>query len=243
MLRYLINFLYPPRCAACARRFPPDAARRVCAACIARIERLPEPLCAVCGIPLSTDNDRASGWCGLCTESPPHFSHARAIARYRAGAEEDTQVVPSLIRRHKYGLDQSPAHALAECLGETLPINGADYDLVLPVPLHNSRLRWRGFNQAALLGIVVARRLERPFDAGSLVRIRATDPQTGQSMRERRDNIRRAFAVTRPGRVANRSVLLIDDVMTTGATVDECARTLLDAGARRVGVLTLARAV
>jgi ComF family protein len=243
MLRYLINFLYPPRCAACACRFPPDTARRVCAACIAQIERLPEPLCAVCGVPIAADTDRARGWCGRCTESPPHFSTARAAARYRAGAEEETQVVPSLIRRHKYGLDQSLAHALAECLGNTLPLDGGDYDVVVPVPLHRERLRWRGFNQAALLGIVIARRLGCPFDAGALVRIRATDPQTGQSMRERRENIRRAFAVKRSARVANRNVLLVDDVMTTGATVDECARTLIEAGARRVGVLTLARAV
>lgn len=200
MLRYLINFLYPPRCAACACRFPPDATRRVCVACMARIERLPEPLCAVCGVPLAADNDRAGGWCGRCTESPPHFSQARAIARYRAGAGEENQVIPSLIRRHKYGLDQSLAHALAECLGETLPLGGADYDVVVPVPLHRARLRWRGFNQAALLGVAVARRLDRPFDAEALVRIRATDPQTGQTMRERRDNIRRAFAVKRPAR-------------------------------------------
>src|SRR5271170_7423960 len=166
MLRYLINFLYPPRCAACARRFPPEAATRVCATCITRIERLPDPLCDVCGVPLAPDNGLASGWCGRCTEAPPHFGKARAIARYRTGAGEDSQVLPSMIRRHKYGLDQSLAHALAECLGDTLPLNGADYDVVMPVPLHRARLRWRGFNQAALLGIVVARRLQRPFDAG-----------------------------------------------------------------------------
>jgi ComF family protein len=124
-----------------------------------------------------------------------------------------------------------------------LPLDGGDYDLIMPVPLHPSRLRWRGFNQAALLGNAVARRLGRPLDAGSLVRVRETDPQTGKNMRERRQNIRDAFAIRRPARIANRRVLLVDDVMTTGATVDECARTLLAAGARRVDVLTLARAL
>lgn len=152
-------------------------------------------------------------------------------------------MLPALIRRHKYGLDQSLAHALAECLSNPLPLDGSDYDLIMPVPLHRVRLRWRGFNQAALLGDAIARRLKRPFDAGSLIRIRETDPQTGKSMRERRQNIRDAFVIRRPARIANRRVLLVDDVMTTGATVDECARTLLAAGARRVDVLTLARAL
>jgi ComF family protein len=242
MLRYLINFLYPPRCAACEQRFAPDARQRVCAGCIGRIEPLPEPLCAVCGVPIASATGQ-QGWCGRCAETPPHFGRARAIARYRAGADEDAQMLPALIRRHKYGLDQSLAPALAECLGNPLPLDGIDYDLIMPVPLHRARLRWRGFNQAALLGNAVAQRLGRPLDAGSLVRVRETDPQTGKSMRERRQNIRDAFAIRRPARIANRRVLLVDDVMTTGATVDECARTLLAAGARRVDVLTLARAL
>jgi ComF family protein len=241
MLRYVINFLYPPRCAGCERRLPLERRQRLCATCLAGIERLPEPLCAVCGVPLTASG--VSGWCGRCAESPPHFGRARAIARYRADADEETQMLPALIRRHKYGLDQSLAHALAECLSDPLPLDGADYDVVMPVPLHRARLRWRGFNQAALLGNAIARQLERPLDAGSLVRVRETDPQTGKSMRERRSNIHNAFAIRRPARIANRRILLVDDVMTTGATVDECARALLEAGARRVDVLTLARAL
>jgi ComF family protein len=241
MLRYLINFLYPPHCAGCERRLPLESRQRVCGSCLASIERLPEPLCAVCGVPLATSG--GSGWCGRCAESPPYFGRARAIARYRADADEETQMLPALIRRHKYGLDQSLSHALAECLSDPLPLDGADYDVIMPVPLHLARLRWRGFNQAALLGNAIARRLERPLDAASLVRVRETDPQTGKTMRERRSNIRNAFAIRRPGRIANRRILLVDDVMTTGATVDECARALLEAGARRVDVLTLARAL
>jgi ComF family protein len=168
---------------------------------------------------------------------------ARAAARYRPGQGEENQMVASIIRRHKYGLDQSLTHALAECLGDPLPIGDADYDLVIPVPLHLSRLRWRGFNQAALLGIAVARRLRRPLEMTNLVRVRATAPQTHESSDDRLRNVRNAFAVKHPKRIANRRILLVDDVMTTGATADECARTLLAAGARRVDVLTLTRAV
>ncbi|MBV8056280.1 MAG: ComF family protein [Deltaproteobacteria bacterium] len=157
--------------------------------------------------------------------------------------DEDGQVVSSIIRRHKYGRDQSLSHALAQCLGESLPLNSDDYDLVLPVPLHRRRLRWRGFNQAAMLGFVVARKINCALDVVTLARIRDTPPQTSQDSARRRQNVRGAFAVTRPHQIANRSLLLVDDVMTTGATLDECARILLAAGARKVDVFTLARAV
>ncbi len=146
-----------------------------------------------------------------------------------------------MIRRHKYGRDQSLTHALAECIRDPLPLPTADYDLIVPVPLHPARLRWRGFNQAALLGRALARRMQRPLEADTLIRIRATPSQTANDRRERYRNVRDAFAVKRPEKIAHRRVLLIDDVMTTGATVDECARTLLSAGARRVDVLALAR--
>jgi ComF family protein len=243
MLRYIINFIYPPRCAACSVRMDLDADVTVCPACIAAIERIPEPVCQVCGIPLQQVADTGSGWCRACIESPPHFSRARAVARYRPGMSEDGQIVPSIIRRHKYGRDQSLSRALAQCLGEQLPLNGHDYDLVIPVPLHRRRLRWRGFNQAALLGVTVARRMGCALDLACLARVRDTPPQTMQQGAERRHNVRGAFVVTRRERIANRRLLLVDDVMTTGATLDECARTLLAAGARRVDVFTVARAV
>ncbi len=220
-----------------------DTIRKICEPCIQLIERVPEPMCQVCGIPLQAADHARSEWCRACTESPPHFGRARAIARYRPGIGEDGQVVPSIIRRHKYGRDQSLAHALAQCLGESLPLDGDNYDLVIPVPLHHRRLRWRGFNQAAMLGFTVARKIDCMLDVVTLARIRDTPPQTWQDSAQRRQNVRGAFAVTRPDRIANRSLLLVDDVMTTGATLDECARILLAAGARKVDVFTLARAV
>jgi ComF family protein len=241
MLRHLINFIYPPRCAACDTRLPIASRARVCADCLAGVERLREPLCAACGIPIeAADNDTQPGWCRDCTASPPHFTAARAVARYRS-SEEDRAALPSIIRRHKYGRDQSLSHALIEFIGEPMPLAENDYDVVIPVPLHAARLRWRGFNQAAMIAAAVARRLERPLDVRSLTRPRATSPQTAQDRGERHRNVRDAFAVRRPVRVVNRRVLLIDDVLTTGSTVDECARTLLAAGARRVDVLALAR--
>jgi ComF family protein len=219
-----------------------ETVAKICDICIGRIERVSEPICQLCGVSLQAADHGGSEWCRACTELPPHFGRARAIARYRPGISEDGEVVPSIIRRHKYGRDQSLYLALAQCLGDRLPVNGKDYDLVVPVPLHPRRLRWRGFNQAALLGSVVAQKTGCKLDVASLARTRDTPPQTWQENAQRRQNVRGAFAVTRPHRIVNRSLLLVDDVMTTGATLDECARTLLAAGARKVDVFTLARA-
>jgi len=179
--------------------------------------------------------------CANCLERRPHFASARSVARYRASAESDRRSLPSLIRRHKYGLDQSLRAALAEFLGDVLPYSADDCDIVVPVPLHRRRLWWRGFNQAALLAQTIAVRIDRPLELYALTRSKVTTPQTSKDHDERRRNVRRAFSVQRAGRIKGRRVLLVDDVMTTGATVDECARVLVAAGAARVDVLTLAR--
>jgi ComF family protein len=154
---------------------------------------------------------------------------------------DGSSAVAALLRRHKYGLDQSLGRALAEYLDAAPALEAGAYDVVIPVPLHRSRLRWRGFNQAALLGAALARRLNCPLDVATLARVRSTASQTARDRAQRTRNVRDAFAVRRPSRVAGRRVLLVDDVMTTGATADECARVLRAAGARRIDVLTLAR--
>src|SRR6185437_10675830 len=122
MLRHLLNFVYPPRCGGCERRLSVAAAARLCADCLGSIERLGEGVCQCCGMPHADAAAESRGeWCAACRDTPPHFTAARAITRYRA-SDEETAVVPSLIRRHKYGRDQSLAHALAECLGPAIPL-------------------------------------------------------------------------------------------------------------------------
>ena len=235
-----LNFLYPPRCFACGARFLLAEERRVCDDCLARVERMPEAQCEICAGPLESVMSGASR-CARCAAVRPHYGKARTIARYRTTAEDQPGTLPALIRRHKYGLDQSAGRALAEYLGERLPVSRDDYDLIVPVPLHWRRLWWRGFNQAALLAEEVARRMRLPLDAVSFARRRSTTSQTARHHDERIKNVRRAFVVLQPERISGRRVLLIDDVMTTGATVNECARTLLASGAASVDVFTLAR--
>ena len=233
----LLNFVFPPRCAGCEVRLSIESSERVCARCRKEIEFPDGPKCDRCGVPFAG----YSVECARCAEFPPSFGKARALAIYQAHSDPHGSVLASMIRRHKYGLDQAMGRALAECLGELSSMAEDRYDVVVPVPLHRTRLRWRGFNQAALLAAEVANRLDCRLDTTSLVRVVATAPQTANDFESRRRNVRRAFAVRRSSRVANRRVLLVDDVMTTGATANECARTLRAAGAHSVDVFTLAR--
>jgi ComF family protein len=237
---HLLNFIYPPRCTACGDQFAINESRRICEQCAGGIEHMTPPLCEVCGGPLESITSGIAR-CARCQGARPHYGIARSIARYRSSAEDEPGSLPALIRRHKYGLDQSVAPALAEYLGDSLPVAASDYDLVVPVPLHWRRLWWRGFNQAALLAAEVARRMQLRLDSTSFVRTRRTPPQTARHHDDRIRNVRRAFFVKRPARIKGRRILLVDDVMTTGATVDECARTLIAAGASKVDVFTLAR--
>jgi ComF family protein len=148
----------------------------------------------------------------------------------------------SVLHRCKYERDVSLAAVLAGWLVRHCP-RDRTYDIVIPVPLHRDRLRWRGFNQAVLLARPLARAWDVPHDPFVLARTRHTAPQVGLDERERRRNISGAFGVRRPSAVRERSVLLVDDVYTTGATLEECAHVLRRAGARHVDALVLTRAV
>ncbi len=176
--------------------------------------------------------------CGACSLSPPRFDSARAATRFDGPIRE-------MIHRFKYDRRVQLARPLGLITSETLApwIALTSADLVVPVPLHVRRLRQRGFNQAILIGQVLARQWQLPLDRTCLRRIRWTEPQVNLAATERAVNVRGAFAVSAPSRVEGRRVLLVDDVFTTGSTVAECARTLKGAGAAEVRVVTVARAV
>ncbi|MFZ0614427.1 MAG: ComF family protein [Desulfobacterales bacterium] len=265
--RSLADAFLPARCASCRSflrperegsggpRFPEksgaitDGARIlssvVCANCLKDFAPVDSPLCTSCGVPFKS-REGEDHFCGECLKAPWHFRRARAAAVY-------TPLMMALVQAFKYRAKIQ----LARPLGLLLFLAyrrfwpEADIDLVLPVPLHGGRFRHRGFNQAFLLIKEWAAFDSSPAGgpaAGvivkdAVVRIRPTPPQTGLGRRDRLHNIRKAFRVERRQVIAQRRILLVDDVYTTGATVDECAKTLLSAGAARVDVLTLARAV
>ena len=177
-----------------------------------------------------------------CLQHPPHFHCARACTIYDA-AERSGHPLKAVLQQYKYNRDVWLAGPLGALLLERAPLGIDGYDVMMPVPLHLQRLRWRGFNQAQLLARPLARAAGVPLDPYSLQRVRPTRPQVELDEKERRRNVAGAFRVSRPKAVAGHRILLVDDVYTTGATVDECSRVLLRAGARSVDVLALARAV
>jgi ComF family protein len=191
------------------------------------------PLCPRCGRPYPPGN--SSHYCADCLEGKPFYHQARAVFLYRG-------VLADAVQRFKYGGD---IH-LAEPLGRFWDLSewkGKRFDFLVPVPLHPSRLRERGFNQALLLGKVIAAKEGIKILSRTLRRVRRTRPQVELGLKERKENVWQAFAVRDPSPIRGKSILLVDDVLTTGATVNECAKVLKKAGAEEVWVWTLARAV
>ena len=230
----LLEAVAPPECGACGA----DVERWdqvACGPCRDTFERLRPPWCAVCGVPFESADGGVARACGRCAAIPPPYTEARAFGAYGGGLE-------GLIAAFKYRDRRDLADPLAALvvIGAERGLEGVD--LVTAVPLAPARLRQRGYDQAWLLAQSVARMLDLPATSGVLRRTRDTPPQTSLSATGRRDNVRGAFDMgVEP--VAGRDVLLIDDVVTTGATAGECARILMRSGAARVRVAAVARAV
>jgi ComF family protein len=229
----LLDVLLPPLCHIC-HSFIPDANElHICPACREKLPLVSSPLCPLCGIPFAgTGGDHR---CGACLANPPHFDTARAHFLYEGPIRE-------LIHTFKYNRLthlRKPLALLA--LAEAGDVMNHAPQLIVPVPLHRSRLRERGFNQAVLIGQTLSRRLSLPMQPDALARTRQTEPQIELSAAERRQNVKGAFSVRKPDLVAGKRILLVDDVMTTGSTMDECARELKKAGAGMVLAVTVAR--
>lgn len=236
-----LRFVLPARCAICQGSLGVGSRSVVCGACWEGIRVLQPPFCPRCGRPFwgRALAHPPSHVCQACRIRPPQYLLARSAVLY----ERDDPLREFLLL-FKHGRRIALGGHLGRLMAgraETL-FDYPTIDALVPVPLHATRERERGFNQADVLASVVGRRLHRPVLRRTLQRIRPTPPQAGK-FRERARNVRGAFTVRTPEPIAGRSLLLVDDVLTTGATANECAKVLMKAGARAVSVYTLARAL
>jgi len=229
----LLDLLLPSFCLACEKPLGSAPKLLFCKDCLEMLPCIQSPLCPCCGrvYLVATGGDHH---CGACLATPRHFNWARALFLYE-------EPLKKVIHRFKYQGKTAclPSFAwFAKNLPLLAEVEGVD--LIVPVPLHPTRLRERGFNQALLLARAFFPK-DRRVTASLLIRTRPTEPQTSFNGAARRTNLKNAFAVVKPQRLAGKKILLIDDVFTTGTTVNECARVLKKAGAVEVMVLTLAR--
>lgn len=244
----LFSVVFPTQCSICGGEAASPGGLGVCRNCWSKVEPWAGTCCGRCGLPIVSDRaaDAAQILCGACLASDPAFDLARGFGIYRGNLR---LLILQLKFRRRERLGRRLGALLGHVWGKTDGFNGDGSPLIVPVPLFRSRERERGFNQARLLAEGLSHHLEKLPDrkrarveVGLLIRTRATVPQTGLKFQARKENVRGAFAVAKPGAVQGRQVVLVDDVMTTGATLSACAGALKKAGAGSVFALAMARA-
>lgn len=230
----LLDAVIPPRCLQCGSVVANSGA--LCADCFEKITFITAPICYRCGVPFTDvyigDSDLMA--CGACTAHPPVFGRARAVVIY----DEHSR---SLVTRLKYADRTDMAPALGRWMARAGQALLEEADVIFPVPLHRWRMLTRTYNQSAYLARHIAQLSGVPSEYNALRRVKATPSQGGLSASARKRNVSAAFAITKPGKVSGKRVILIDDVLTTGATLNACSRTLYQAGASTVDALVVGR--
>ena len=225
----IISRLYSPTCVLCGA--PGSHGLDLCVGCMGELPTN-EDSCNRCALPLPAERPSNTP-CGACQRHPPPFAVCHAAFRY-------DDPIPALVGGAKFRARLNLARLLGQCMAIALRERNAEMpDIILPVPLHGSRLRERGYNQALEIARVVGRELAIPVDVHSCARVLATSPQAGLEQKERRRNVRGAFCVLH--RLGADHVAILDDVVTTGSTVSELTMVLRKSGVKQVDVWAVAR--
>ncbi len=228
MFNRFLNILFPESCTVCEKPATDRRTAPICFACWQTIAPYRGNICRKCGKPVVSGTPLT---CGECLKDEPLFKSARSFGLYDG-------VLKKAINQFKYNRIKRIAQPLSDKILQTkLPA----VDIIIPVSLHEKRLRQKEFNQSALLAKHIAKNLGIPMILDCLVKTRDTMPQVGLSAKARKRNIKKAYEIKNRERVYGKSVMLIDDVYTTGATVRECSKVLKKAGATDIHVITLAR--
>ncbi|MDD5120608.1 MAG: ComF family protein [Candidatus Omnitrophica bacterium] len=236
LLKGIKDLIYPDCCLVCKNKIETNQAQNlICANCLGKIENNLPPFCSACGRHLDTEAIKKNS-CNGCKDAKFYFDRAFSPCVY-------TGTIKKLIHEFKYCNKDYLGKTFGAIMNEfihdyNLPIQHFDY--IIPVPLHKSRLREREFNQAQIIGRQVAERFGKKLLTDAFIRNKPTKTQATLSVREREQNIKGSFLVTKPELIKDTNLLLIDDVLTTAATSNEAAKTLKAAGAKTVILLTLA---
>lgn len=227
----LINSLYPQniKCVACFAELSQNSHYIMCEKCLLSLPKNSGKSCNKCGEPIKTD----ANFCLRCKGEKPVFNRCFSPLLYESP-------VNFLIKEFKYGNKKYLSKTLGAFLVESYIINNLNCDVVVPVPLHLKRQKNRGFNQAELLANELNKKLGLQVISNNLVRVKNTITQTNLSKVQRQQNVSKAFNITDKSFFKNKVVLVIDDVYTTGSTLNECAKELFKSGAKKVYCLTIA---
>ena len=220
-----LDWLFPPVCGGCGTQ-----GTRWCIECQKKVQEIKDPVCDACGLPLSH-----SGLCERCQKSRPSFQHLRSWAVFE-------NPVQGALHRLKYRRDIGLGESLSNHISGFVERLGWPIDVLIPIPLGKRRLRERGYNQVAMIAKPLSIRLGLDYYPKALVRARETRSQVGLSAIERQENVRGAFVADRK-KISGSSIVLMDDVSTTGATLSSAADALYASGARKVYAITVARAL
>lgn len=238
----LLNFVFPLDCKICEKPIRESKGYSICKDCFKTIELIERPYCIKCGKPLiPTDffKQNREILCLDCKRKKYSFEFSRSTGVY-------DKVLKKCIHLFKYYGEKKLAKPLGKLMVDYLSKNDEfkkKVDLIIPVPLHKNDLKKRGFNQSVLLSKVIGDYFSVPVGEKVLIKKKSTPFQVNLSKKEREKNILRAFSVEKPEEIKGKNILILDDVFTTGSTVEECAKELKEARAKNIYVLTLARSV